>query len=155
MIESPDLIQRLRKLVDDGTAFWGLFDRTMIPRNRIVELIEMLDESLPVEIEQAREIVKSKEAILEEARRNGGEIIDQAVRKAEKLVDADRITIDARKVSEDIRLDAEVYVHERLTALEKELTRLLTEVRAGIRSVGEGGRKAGSADRRDFTLDKS
>ncbi|MCX6646572.1 MAG: hypothetical protein NTY09_09465 [bacterium] len=79
MIESPDLIQRLKKLVDEGSSFWDLFDRALISRSRAIELIHMLSESLPVEMEQAREIVGFRDKIIEEARQKAGEIVDGAV----------------------------------------------------------------------------
>jgi len=140
MIESPDLIQRLKKLVDEGSSFWELFDRALISRSRAIELIEMLSESLPVEVDQAKEIVEFRNKILEEAHQKAGEIVDGAVRKAEKLVGADKITIEARLAATEIKHDTDKYVGERLVQLEDELTRLLTEVRAGIRSVGERGK---------------
>lgn len=138
MIESPDLIQRLNRLVEEGSSFWALFDRALVSRSRILELIEMLSESLPVEMDQAREIVEFRDKILEEARQNAGENLDEAVKKAEKLVDADNITREARLAAKEIRVETDDYVSERLERLEVELTRLLVEVRAGIRSVGEG-----------------
>ena len=140
MIESPDLIQKLKKLVDEGSSFWELFDRALISRSKVIELIEMLSESLPVEMEQAREIVGFRDKILEEARQKAGEIVDGAVRKAEKLVGADKITVEARIAAVEIKLDTDKYVRERLVQLEGELTQLLSEVRAGIRSVGESGK---------------
>lgn len=153
MIESPDLIQRLSKLLEEGSSFWGLFDRALVSRSRMIELVEMLEESLPVEVSQAMEIVEHKDDILEEARQKAGEILDEAVRKAEKLVDADNITVEARHAAKEIKRDTDRYVRERLAALEDEMTRLLSEVRAGIRSVEDTGKSPTGRNPSDFTLD--
>jgi vacuolar-type H+-ATPase subunit H len=155
MIESPDIIERLRKLIEDGSNFWGYFDRSLVQRNRALEMIEMLTESLPVEVNQARDLVGRNEELIEEARRKAGEIVDEAVMRAEGLVDADNITIEAGRLSEKIREDTDQYINERLSRLEEELTRLLAEVRGGIRAVDSGRKQAPDRDDSDFTLDNS
>jgi vacuolar-type H+-ATPase subunit H len=147
MIESPDIVERLKKLIEDGSGFFSLFDRTLVPRTRAMELIEVLLESLPAEIEQAREIVGKRDEVIEDAKRQAGEIVDEAVGKAEKLVDADVISVEARKRSKEILEDSDRYVAERLLALEEELERLLDEVRAGIRATGGGKGKSGSKEK--------
>ncbi|HEX9746316.1 MAG TPA: hypothetical protein VGB30_12895 [bacterium] len=136
MIESPDILERLRSLVIKGGQFTGMFDRSVISQSRALELIDMLIESLPVEIEQARDITADREKIFEAARTEAGEIIDNAVRKAEKLVDADAITEGARNRAEEILDQADDYVSDRLSGLEEELMELLKEVRAGIKRLG-------------------
>jgi len=153
MIESPDVLARLRDLLERGGAILGTFDRSIVSRSRALELIDILIESLPDEIDQAREIMKDAEEILEKARRQAGEIVDDAVRKAERLVDADVISVDAGKRAEELMGDADDYVARRLQDLEEELARLLSEVRAGIKAVG-GPRKARGTDADDFNLDK-
>ncbi len=138
MIESPDIIQRLKKLIENGGSFPAMFDKSLVPRSRALELVEVLMESLPVEIEQANTIVGTKEDILEDARRQAGNIVDDAVRKAEQLVDADEITRQALDQAEEIRVDTDKYVLEKLKWLEGELSELVGEVRGGMKAVGSG-----------------
>jgi vacuolar-type H+-ATPase subunit H len=155
MIESPDIVKRLQALVESGSAFFSLFDRSLVPRTRVLELLEMLQESLPAEFEQAREIVGQRDQVLEEARRLAGEIVDEAVRRAERLVDADLITTEARKRAREIMSESDEYVTGRLVQLEGELDRLLAEVRAGIEATGGRAQtKSGARDRPGRTLDK-
>lgn len=143
MIESPDIVERLKKLIEGGSGFFSLFDRALVPRTRALELIEVLLESLPAEVEQAREIVGKRDEVIEDAKRQAGEIVDVAVARAEKLVDADEITVEARKRAKEVMEDSDKYVAERLLGLEEELVRLLDEVRAGIRATG--GKKGKTA----------
>ena len=152
MIESPDILVRLRQLVEKGGAFWGVFDRSMMPRTRTLELLDMVIETLPDELDQARRIMSQCEDVLDKARRQAGEIVDEAVRKAEKLMDADAVTLEARKQAKELMTDTDNYVATRLQDMEGELLRLLKEVRAGMRSVG--GPKARREDRDlEFDLD--
>ncbi len=135
MIESPDILERLRDLVDEGGKLLGFIDRSVVSRSRAVELLEMLTESLPVEMEQARDLIERREEVLEDARRQAGDIVDEAVRQAERLVDADQITGLARQRASEVGSEADVYVKSKLVSLEMELESLLDEVRKGINSV--------------------
>lgn len=146
MIESPDIVERLKKLIESGSGFFSLFDRALVPRTRAMELIEVLLESLPPEVEQAREIVAGRDEVIEAAKVQAGDIVDVAVERAEKLVDADAITVEAKKRAKEIMEDSDKYVAERLLAFEEELERLLDEVRAGIRATGGGKRKKGAEE---------
>jgi hypothetical protein len=152
MIESPDHLAQLRDLVDSGGSILGAFDRSIVPRSRALELIDLLIESLPDEMDQAGKIVAEREDILDKARKQAGEIIDDAVRRAEKLVDTDAITIEARKRSKDLMAETDEYIGVRLRDLEDELGRLAREVRAGIKVVGSP-KMAGNRDEAGFNLD--
>ena len=154
MIESPDIIERLKTLLENGGAFMALFDRSLIQRSRALELIEVLRESLPEELATARSLIAKQEEAIEDAKRQAGEIIDEAVRRAEKLVDADVITTEARARADEIMQDSDAYVSERLIGLEKEISHLLDEVRAGIRAMGgQVGKNPGEAVRASKPLD--
>jgi hypothetical protein len=152
MIESPDILFQLKEMVNRGSGFFGTFDKTLLPRSKSLELIDMLIESLPVEIEQARKIVAEREDVLDKARKQAGEIIDEAVRRAEKMVDADAITLEARKRSKELMIETDEYISLRLQDLEEELARIQKEVRAGIRAVGHP-RIAGESEEATFNLD--
>ncbi len=155
MIESPDIIERLKILIEAGGGFMALFDKALVSRSRALELIEVLEESLPEEMDMAKDVLERQEEILEQARQQAGEIVDEAVRKAEKLVDADVITAEAREVAESIRADSDTYVGDRLVQLEVELSRILSEVRAGIRSMGVNPDKTGAEGNPvDLSLDR-
>ena len=143
MIESPDIISRLRKLVEDGGGFFSLFDRALVSRSRMLELFDMLQESLPSELDLAAEVLSDKEKVLEKAVEEAGQVIDEAVARAEKLVDIDAITLEARKKADEIAQETDQYVMEHLTKFESELVKILNEVRAGIKSVGTLARNDG------------
>ena len=138
MIESPDIIERLKEEIEGGGSFLALFDRAMIKRSRALELVEALIESLPEELDQANSIIERQDRIIEEAERKAGTIIDDAVVRAEKLVDSDTITRDAKARAVEIRADADSYVLARLETLEEELVGMLHEVRSGVRALRGG-----------------
>ncbi len=155
MIESPDILARLRDLISRGGGILGVFDRSVVSRSRALELIDLLMESLPEEMEQARELIERREEIIEEARQHAGDIVDDAVRQAEHLVDADEVTRGAKQRAVVLRGEADAYVRDRLARLEIELERLLEEVRAGMETMGaESRNQKGDSDKPRISLDK-
>jgi F0F1-type ATP synthase membrane subunit b/b' len=82
------------------------------------EIYDILDQrraTIPVEIKQARWIVKERQEMLAEAKR-------EAERAAEDIVE------DARAREREIRLGAEDYADEVLHSLEDNLTRFIAAV---------------------------
>jgi len=136
MIETPDILRRLKALIESGGSFTALFDRALISRSRALELVEVLMESLPEELEQANSIIERQDQIIEEAERKAGGIVDDAVIRAEKLVDTDIITREAKARASEIQDDADNYVLGKLEGLEDEIAELLKEVRSGVRALG-------------------
>jgi hypothetical protein len=142
MIDTPQILEQLKEMVEKGGAVLSVIDRSMVKSSEAIDLIETLIAALPAEMEQAREIVQDREAIIENARHQAGEIVDAAVRKAERLVDADEITAEARRVAGGLMDETDDYVKDKLTKLEEELQKLIGEVRAGIKVVSCGGGKS-------------
>jgi hypothetical protein len=141
MIELPQKLEQLKSLIEEGGAFMSLFDRAMVQRSKLLQAIGEIIESVPIEIDQANEILKGRETIIEEAKQQAGEIVDEAVRRAERLVDADAITSEARKRARELQKETDEYVMIRLEQLEDELSRLLEEARGGILALGGRSKK--------------
>jgi len=153
MIETPDILEQLRDMVERGGSLLGAFDRSIVRSSHALELLDALIAALPSEMEQAREIVGDREEIIDKAKHQAGEIVDAAVRKAERLVDADAISVDARRQAKELMTQTDEYVAAKLQRLEEELKKLIGEVRAGIKVVGSGKPGQGNPDG-GFNLDK-
>ncbi|MFH1675654.1 MAG: hypothetical protein ABIC40_01430 [bacterium] len=152
MLDSPQILQRLRALIESGSKFFGIFDRSCVSRMRALELLDLLYESIPEEIEQANRILSEREKIIEDAKTQAGEIVDDAAKEAERLTDADEITRKAIYRAGKIGDESDEYVLGRLEQLEKELLRITEEVRAGEAEISK---KAGRPNRPDnFSIDK-
>ncbi len=118
------------------------------------ELFELLDEfrsSLPEELKQARWMVKEKQEIMEEARKEAERIREEAQEERRRLIEeteiikaaraeAERIVEEAQAQAREIRLEAEDYADERLANLEVTCYKLLEVIkRARERLQGRGG----------------
>lgn len=117
------------------------------------ELFELLDEfrsSLPEELKQARWMVKEKQEIMEEARKEAERIREEAQEERRRLIEeteiikaaraeAERIVEEAQAQAREIRLEAEDYADERLANLEVTCYKLLEVIkRARERLQGRG-----------------
>jgi vacuolar-type H+-ATPase subunit H len=119
------LIDRLEDLVAEARRM-PIGQGVVIDRRRILELIDQMRSSVPWEVKEARELTANRDAILEEARREGDGVIHKAeleaasrleemavVRRAE--AQADEIVRRAEEQSQTLLDDAQSQVQARLT----------------------------------------
>jgi vacuolar-type H+-ATPase subunit H len=136
------LIDRLEELVEDARSFPGFGNTAMIDRDAAFDIIDQMRQTIPEELKQARWIVKERQEMLAEAKREAERIIREAreeqirltaeeeiVKQAERQ--ADEIIEDARAREREIRLGAEDYADEVLANLEDNLGKLLEAVQRG------------------------
>ena len=80
------LIDRLEELVAEARRM-PIGQGVVVDRRRILELVDQMRSAVPWEVKQAQEIVAEKEALLEEARREGEGIIARAEMDAQAKLD--------------------------------------------------------------------
>ena len=61
------LIEELRSLIDSGTRVTGMRNKVLVDVERMSEIGAQLDESMPVSIQEADEIIRQKDSILSQA----------------------------------------------------------------------------------------
>src|SRR6266545_76903 len=111
------LIDKLDDLVHNARPV-PLTDQVRVDREEIYDLLDQMRATIPEEIKQARWIVKERQEMLAEAKR-------EAERAAEEIIE------DARETERQIRLGAEDYADEILSTLEVNLEKFLAAVRRG------------------------
>ena len=135
------LIDKLDDLVHNAKAV-PLTDQVRIDREEIYDILDQMRATIPEEIKQARWIVKERQEMLAEAKRETdrilGEAREQAVREASqteivKLAErqAEEIIEDARAREREIRLGAEDYADDILNTLEVNLSKFIAAVQRG------------------------
>ena len=135
------LIDKLDDLVHQAKAV-PLTDQVRIDREEIWEILDQMRATIPEEIKQARWIVKERQEMLGEAKREAERIIQEAreiaqreasqqeiVRLAERQ--ASQILESARQREREVRLGAEDYADEVLGTLEVNLGKFLQAVQRG------------------------
>lgn len=135
------LIDKLDDLVHNARAV-PLTDQVRIDREAVYEILDQMRSTIPEEIKQARWIVKERQEMLAEAKREADRIVQEATEKAErqasqqevvKLAEkqAAELVDDARMREREVRLGAEDYADEVLGTLEVNLEKFTAAVRRG------------------------
>ena len=135
------LIDKLDDLVHNAKPV-PLTDQVRVDKEEIYDILDQMRATIPEEIKQARWIVKERQEMLAEAKREAERIVKEARERQERLVSEEEITKQAERAAEDIiedargrereiRLGAEDYADEMLANLEVNLGKLLTAVQRG------------------------
>ena len=133
-----------------------LMDQVRVDKEEIYDILDQMRATIPEEIKQARWIVKERQEMLAEAKREAERIMQEARERQERMVSQEEITKQAERAAEDIieeararereiRLGAEDYADEILNTLEVNLSKFIAAVRrgrerlAGKEEPAEGG----------------
>jgi F0F1-type ATP synthase membrane subunit b/b' len=141
------LIDKLDDLVHNAKAV-PLTDQVRIDREEIYDILDQMRATIPEEIKQARWIVKERQEMLAEAKRECdrilGEAREQAAREASqteivKLAErqAQEIIDDARRQARETRLEMEDWADGILSTLEVNLDKFLSAVKRGRERLHE------------------
>jgi len=135
------LIDKLDDLVHNAKQV-PLTDQVRVDKEEIYEILDQMRATIPEEIKQARWIVKERQEMLAEAKREAERIVKDGRERAERLIADEEIVKAAERAAEDIiedaraqerevRLGAEDYADEILDTLETNLTKFITAVQRG------------------------
>jgi cell division septum initiation protein DivIVA len=135
------LIDKLDDLVHNSKPV-PLTDQVRVDREEIYDLLDQMRATIPEEIKQARWIVKERQEMLAEAKREAERIVKGARDQQARLVSdeevmkqaergAEEIIEDARTREREIRLEAEDYADQILNTLEVNLQKFLAAVQRG------------------------
>ena len=113
-----------------------------VDKEKAYAILDQMRATIPEEIKQARWIVKERQEMLAEAKREAERIIREAREEQIRLIgeeeivkqaerQADEIIEDARAREREIRLGAEDYADDILNTLEVNLTKFIAAVQRG------------------------
>src|SRR3954463_3529064 len=122
------LIDKLDDLVHNAKPV-PLTDQVRVDKEEIYDILDQMRATIPEEIKQARWIVKERQEMLAEAKREAERIVKEARERQQQLISQEEITKQAERAADDIvedargrereiRLGAEDYAHETLNPLE-------------------------------------
>jgi hypothetical protein len=135
------LIDKLDDAIHNGKPV-PLTDQVRIEREEIYDILDQMRATVPEEIKQARWIVKERQEMLAEAKREAERIIREARDQQERLINqqevvrlaerqAEDIVEEARTREREIRLGAEDYADDILNTLEVNLQKFTQAVQRG------------------------
>jgi cell division septum initiation protein DivIVA len=135
------LIDKLDDLVHNAKTM-PLSDSVRVDKEEIYDILDQMRATIPEEIKQARWIVKERQEMLAEAKKEAERIIKDARERQERLLGEEEVTKQAERAAEDIvedararereiRLGAEDYADEILNTLEVNLSKFISAVQRG------------------------
>lgn len=105
------LIDKLDDLIHNAKTV-PLTDTVRIEKEEIYDILDQMRASIPEEIKQARWIVKERQDMLAESKREAERLIQEARDKAEEIASREEVVRIAHEQSEAILNDAEVRASE-------------------------------------------
>jgi cell division septum initiation protein DivIVA len=135
------LIDKLDDVVHNAKQV-PLTDQVRVDKEEIYDILDQMRATIPEEIKQARWIVKERQEMLAEAKREAERVIKDAKQRQLQLTSeeevykqaeraADDIIEDARTREREIRLGAEDYADDILNTLEVNLSKFIAAVQRG------------------------
>ena len=141
------LIDKLDDLVHNAKPV-PLTDQVRVDKEEIYDILDQMRATIPEEIKQARWIVKERQEMLAEAKREQDRLLqearEQAVRAASPTAlvplaarPAQEIIDEARRNAREMRLEMEDWADGMLATLETNLDKFLVAVRRGRERLHE------------------
>ncbi|MDO4831161.1 MAG: ATPase [Clostridia bacterium] len=135
-----DLILQLQDVINDAKSMPFSGGKVMVSSDEIYDIIDQIQDAMPAEVRQAKNIVADRKQILAEANRESENIIRAAEERKKAMLNQSEITReaqakakeivdDAKHKSAEIRRAANVYVESIIKRTEECLSTQLSEVR--------------------------
>jgi len=136
-----ELLLELQDMVNSAKQVPFTSDKkVIISSERVYDIVDEIEDNLPSEIRQAKDVVADREQILNEARRNGDEIIRQAEERRKVMVSqseivkaaeaqAKEILANAKKKSMEMQKATNEYVDDIMRKTEETLAAQISEVK--------------------------
>ena len=135
-----ELILQLQDIIGEAKSMPFSGGKVMVSSDEVYDIIDQIQDAMPAEVRQAKNIVADRKQILAEANReseniiraaeerkkamlNQNELIREAQAKAKEILD------DAKQKSAEIRKAANVYVDSIMKRAEESLSSQLGEVK--------------------------
>jgi hypothetical protein len=145
-MESLQIIEQILKEITDARSVPLSRDGALVNRQEMITLLNELKKNLPKDILQANQVLGQKEAIIEEGRIAGQNVIEQARGEANRLISQTEIVESATQRANEIlqqlddellkmRSETDQFIDARLANFEITLNRTLSAVRRGREKI--------------------
>jgi len=139
------LVDRLEELFNNSKPI-PLSRNVVVDENSFMDIIDQMRISIPDEIKKAQQVIAQKDRILAQAQEEANRTVALAREKSEKMVEksevyqaaqvkVEQLTEQVRKDSLQTQQEADRYVVDTLSGLERELKYVLQQVQNGIKSL--------------------
>ncbi|MCB1256944.1 MAG: hypothetical protein KDB26_07560 [Microthrixaceae bacterium] len=106
MPESDEIIRRVMAIIESSPSM-PMSSSVRVNKDEVLEMLEDALERLPVEVREAKWLLKDRDAFLAERQREGDTIVEKAAANAARLVEKREVVKNAQSRAEEILDDAE------------------------------------------------
>lgn len=144
-MNTEQLLEELETLVETSNRI-PMTTKRIVEEDEMMRIIDSIQESLPLELEESRRIVAEKDAVLADAKKQAEDLIAQAKEYISKLTaeseivkaaqeQANEIIANANKSSEELRNSSVQYGADVLKYVESNLEKTLESIRQNRESL--------------------
>jgi vacuolar-type H+-ATPase subunit H len=136
------LIDRLEELFNNSRPI-PLTHNVIVDEDKFLDLIDQMRISVPEEVKKAQQVFSQKDRVMAQAQEEANRTLQLAREKADTLVEKEALVQDAqrragqiidqaRSEAENIKTGADQYALDILMGLQTELTRLTNQAQNGV-----------------------
>lgn len=119
-----EVIGTLYEMVQDAWSLPLGADKCVLERDKILDLLDEINNQLPGEFKQAKTIVDARNDVITNAKREAEAILKQAEQKAQQLVSEDRIYLQAQEDAEKLMAETRAQADAVVEATQNKLAEL-------------------------------
>ncbi|MEW6066653.1 ATPase [Desulforamulus profundi] len=140
-MELFNILNELEELIEESPKV-PMTKRIMVDENRVLDYLDRIRTSLPEEVRQAKWLVKERDKVLSESKKEAQRMLEDVAREIEQRAEDHEIVKKAEKIAQEtikkseevsaqIRQGAREYADEILQSLEEKLGKMLHEIQQG------------------------
>lgn len=140
-MELFNVLNELEELIEESPRV-PMTKRIMVDENRMLDYLDRIRTSLPEEVRQAKWLVKERDKVLSESKKEAQRMLEDVSREIEQRADDSEIVRKAEKQAEEvikkaeevaaqIKQGAREYADEILQGLEEKFGKILDEISQG------------------------
>ena len=152
-MKMEDLVNELQEMVNDAKGMPFESDKVVLSRDTILDILDEIEDAVPTEVRQAKNIVNDRNQILSQAKKEAEEIIKQAEERRKAMIDQHEITKQAHAQAVEILTDAKAkaagvkkaanqYVDDMMKKVEDSLSSQYNEIKKTRQNIISTQQKA-------------
>lgn len=152
-----ELLNELQDIMNEAKAVPLTGGKALIDTEQVLDIIDEIQDSLPSEIRQAKNIVADRSQIVSEAKKEAENIIREAEERKQQLVqrdeivraahaEANEIMNDVKAKTSDMRKAASEFVEDIMKKTDDAITTQLTELRKTRQNIKMSQKTTGNTN---------
>lgn len=152
-MKMEELVNELQEMVNDAKGMPFASDKVMLNRDTVLDILDEIEDAVPTEVRQAKNIVADRSQILAQAKKEAEEIIKQAEERRKIMIDQHEITKQAQAQAAEIVGDAKAkaagmrkaanqYVDDMMKKAEESLAAQYSELKKTRQNIVETQKKS-------------